>query len=58
MKGGTRVSTLGPWVGGSLCTCRHQEPGLGFWGAARLPYPDSGGFCSVLRSLRCAHART
>lgn len=39
MKGGTRVSTLGPWVGGSLCTCRHQEPGLGFWGGCQATLP-------------------
>ena len=39
VKCGTRVSTLGSWVGSSLCTCRRQEPGLGFWGGCQATPP-------------------
>lgn len=56
MKGGTRVSTLGQVGGRGPWHPQVSGARAGLLGVARLPHSDLGGFCSVVRSLRCTHA--
>ena len=58
MKGGTRVSTLGQVGGWGPLHPQVSGARAGLLGSARLPHSDLGGFCSVVRPLRCTHACT